>query len=148
MPQPQQHGQVLSQVCDLHHSSWQCGILNPLSETRDQTCVFIRQVCSPWATTGAPYFFNCSHNPHFIQGSAVQGNPDFWVSFECGQRMTFSQEQFFGLLTLYYDLGHKMNIWGHYGSGRGQRNLKAPQGGTGLLHRLIKERLVWLQHSR
>ena len=24
-------------VCDLHHSSQQCRILNPLSETRDQT---------------------------------------------------------------------------------------------------------------
>ena len=23
--------------CDLHHSSWQCRILNPLSEVRDQT---------------------------------------------------------------------------------------------------------------
>ena len=27
-----------SHVCDLHHSSWQCQILNPLSEARDQTC--------------------------------------------------------------------------------------------------------------
>ena len=26
-----------SRVCDLHHSSWQCQILNPLSEARDQT---------------------------------------------------------------------------------------------------------------
>ena len=24
-------------ICDLHHSSWQCQILNPLSEARDQT---------------------------------------------------------------------------------------------------------------
>ena len=24
----------LSCICDLHHSSWQCGILNPLSEAR------------------------------------------------------------------------------------------------------------------
>ena len=29
--------QELSRVCDLHHSSWQCQILNPLSEARDQT---------------------------------------------------------------------------------------------------------------
>ena len=27
-----------SLVCDLHHSSWQGWILNPLNETRDQTC--------------------------------------------------------------------------------------------------------------
>ena len=26
-------------VCDLHHNSWQCQILNPLSEARDQTYV-------------------------------------------------------------------------------------------------------------
>ena len=24
-------------MCDLHHSSWQCQIVNPLSEARDQT---------------------------------------------------------------------------------------------------------------
>ena len=27
-----------SHVCDLHHSSWQQWILNPLSKARDQTC--------------------------------------------------------------------------------------------------------------
>ena len=30
-----------SQVFDLHHSSRQCWILNPLSEARDQTCIFM-----------------------------------------------------------------------------------------------------------
>ena len=29
--------QDLSHICDLHHSSWQRWILNPLSEARDQT---------------------------------------------------------------------------------------------------------------
>ena len=28
-------------ICDLHHSSWQCRILNPLIETRDQTFVLM-----------------------------------------------------------------------------------------------------------
>ena len=28
----------LSCICDLHHSSWQHQIFNPLSEVRDQTC--------------------------------------------------------------------------------------------------------------
>ena len=28
--------QDLSHVCNLHHSSWQCQILNPLSKARDQ----------------------------------------------------------------------------------------------------------------
>ena len=31
----------LSHVCDLHHSSWQCRILNPLSEARDRTQVLM-----------------------------------------------------------------------------------------------------------
>ena len=31
----------LSHVCDLHHSSWQCQILNLLSETRDRTRILM-----------------------------------------------------------------------------------------------------------
>ena len=30
---------VSSHICDLHHSSWQCQILNPGSKARDQTQV-------------------------------------------------------------------------------------------------------------
>ena len=30
-----------SHVCDLHHSSRQCWILNPLSGARDQTCILM-----------------------------------------------------------------------------------------------------------
>ena len=37
----------LSHVCDLHHSSRQCWILNPLSEAKDRTCILMNpsQVC-------------------------------------------------------------------------------------------------------
>ena len=28
-------------ICNLHHSSWQCWFLNPLSEARDQTCILM-----------------------------------------------------------------------------------------------------------
>ena len=28
-------------ICDQHHSLWQCQILNPLSEARDQTRIFM-----------------------------------------------------------------------------------------------------------
>ena len=30
-----------SHVCDLHHSSWQRWLLNPLSEARDRTCILM-----------------------------------------------------------------------------------------------------------
>ena len=48
--------QDLSHICDLHHSSRQCRILNPLSEARDGTRnlmvpSWIRFCC---ATTGTP----------------------------------------------------------------------------------------------
>ena len=45
-----------SQLCDLHHSSWQCRILNPLSEAMDQTFNLMvpSQIHFPCATTGTP----------------------------------------------------------------------------------------------
>ena len=44
-------------ICDLHHSSWQCPILNPLSKARDWTCVLMdaSRIRFCWATTGTPY---------------------------------------------------------------------------------------------
>ena len=33
--------QDLGRICDLHHSSWQQRILNPVSEARDQTRVLM-----------------------------------------------------------------------------------------------------------
>ena len=37
----------LSHVCGLHHNSWQCQILNPVSKARDRTCVLMdaSQIC-------------------------------------------------------------------------------------------------------
>ena len=31
----------LSLVCNIHYGSWQCWILNPLREARDQTCTLL-----------------------------------------------------------------------------------------------------------
>ena len=51
----------LNRVCDLHHSSLQCQILNPLREARDQTCVLMdtSQIRFRYATMGTPksWFF-------------------------------------------------------------------------------------------
>ena len=45
----------LSQVCNLHHSSWQRWILNHLSKARDGTRVLMRVgFANCWATTGTP----------------------------------------------------------------------------------------------
>ena len=50
----------LSRVFDLHHSSQQCQILNPLSKARDWTHVLIDTswVRYSWATTGTPILIN------------------------------------------------------------------------------------------
>ena len=48
----------LSPVFNLHRSSQQRRILNPLSEVRDQTRVLLdtSQVCYHWATMGTPWY--------------------------------------------------------------------------------------------
>ena len=42
----------LSCVCNLHHSSWQCQILNALSEARDQTCILMDTSSLPLSHNG------------------------------------------------------------------------------------------------
>ena len=48
----------LNHICDLHHSSWQCWIPNPLSEARDQICILMDtgQICFHCTTMGTPNF--------------------------------------------------------------------------------------------
>ena len=45
--------------CDLHHSSWQWRILNPLIKTRHWSYILMctSQVCYCWATMGTPKFY-------------------------------------------------------------------------------------------
>ena len=47
-----------SRICDLHHSSWQHWIPNPLSEIRDRTHILMdsSQIRFPCATMGTPIF--------------------------------------------------------------------------------------------
>ena len=46
----------LSHICDPYHNSWQCQILNPLNDARDQTCVLMdpSQIHFCCATMGTP----------------------------------------------------------------------------------------------
>ena len=45
-----------SYVCNLHHRSWQCHILNPLHKARDRTCILMNTSWARfhWATTKTP----------------------------------------------------------------------------------------------
>ena len=49
----------LSRVLDLHHSLWQHQILNPPSEARDWTRIFMdaNQACNRWVTMGTSSSF-------------------------------------------------------------------------------------------
>ena len=53
---PATYGNYLSHVCNLHHSSGQRRILNPLSKARDWTRLLkdTGRVCYRWATVGNP----------------------------------------------------------------------------------------------
>ena len=56
-----------SRIFDLHHSSQQCWILNPLSKAGDPTCILmdISQIRFWWATKGAPVYKLLIHaHPH------------------------------------------------------------------------------------
>ena len=61
----------LSCVCDLHHSSWKCWILNPLSETTDQThnLMVPRQIRFRCATTGTLKRNSCTET---LEGKCSQ----------------------------------------------------------------------------
>ena len=53
---------AMSGVCELHHNSRQCGILNPLREPRDWTCNlmvpgWICFCCAMTGTPGSTFFF-------------------------------------------------------------------------------------------
>ena len=56
-PQTQQH-RIPSHICNLHHNSWHCQILNPLSKARDPTYISLdtSRVCYHWLTMGTPGF--------------------------------------------------------------------------------------------
>ena len=55
-----------SHICNLHHSSHLCWILNPLSEAKDRTrnLVVPSQIRFPWATMGTPGRFL---KPEYLQ---------------------------------------------------------------------------------
>ena len=64
IPQPQQCGTGdPSLVCNLHHSSQQCWILNPLCKARDQTHILMdtSRVHNPLSHNRNSWDFSCGH---------------------------------------------------------------------------------------
>ena len=57
-----------SHVCDLHHSSQQCQILNSLSKAKDRTHILVdtSQVHQPLSTTGTPIHYFLKSNTKCI----------------------------------------------------------------------------------
>ena len=65
-----------SRVCDLHRSSGQRGILNPLSQARDGTCIFMD---TSWVHSLLSHSGNCYALP--FKGRYVKGFVDIIFSF-------------------------------------------------------------------
>ena len=70
-------------VCELYRSSWQCQILNPWGEARDQTCNLMdpSQICFHWATLGTPFR---PFEKHFCLAtlSVYSSFPCFWCDMK------------------------------------------------------------------
>ena len=66
----------LSHVWELHHSSWQHWILNPLSGARNETWIFMDtgQVHFCWATMGTP-----SNHLHFVNIFCACSSKDIYI---------------------------------------------------------------------
>ena len=72
----------LSHICDVHHSSGQCWILNPLGEARGQTCILMdtHWVRYHRATTGTPCLsVKLTNNPCFIGSGMIP-----WLAVHSG----------------------------------------------------------------
>ena len=80
-----------SHVFDLHHSSWQHWILNPLSEARDWTCILTdaSQMHILWAMMGTPQ--SAIFNWKFIAVFSKDGISAFSTLLPHGQNDTWKQ---------------------------------------------------------
>ena len=54
------HGCDLSCVCNLHYSSWQHWILNPLKGSITVHSLIVSKNRSPWGSPGSPWFPSCA----------------------------------------------------------------------------------------
>ena len=89
-------------VQDLHHSSQQCQIHNPLREARDQTCILTdtSQISFHSATTGTPWCYVSG------SGSLCQPRPsyDYWRGKRASNSQAFNS-------TCWPDLNSESSFW-------------------------------------
>ena len=81
-----------SHVCDLHHSSEQCWIPNPLSKAKDGICILMNfsQICFHWAMTGTPVVdFKIGRQYKSLCLSSGKGKPWNWREWICFQKANF-----------------------------------------------------------
>ena len=69
-------------ICNLHHSSWQCQILNPLMEARDRTRNLMVPSRIPFccATVGTPGFLSTSRQTSLHRDCTHRHGGSEWLS--------------------------------------------------------------------
>ena len=70
----------LSRICDLHHSSWQHQVLNPLSEARNRTLILmdVSQVLNPLSHSR-----NCHHSDFYHMAGITYKISYIWNHMHC-----------------------------------------------------------------
>ena len=98
-----------SHICNLHHSSWQCWILNPLSKARDGTCNFMvpSWIHFRYTTMGTPEtlfsVFGYAHNIWKSLGQIL--NPCYSIDpNHCRILNLLSHNSMFLLLFIFFKL--------------------------------------------
>ena len=98
--------QNLSLICNLHHSSWQHRIINPLSEAKDRTCILMdtSQVVTTEPQQGTPlsiYFF-------FFPLWLFRAAPEAYGSFQARGQIGAAASS---LHQSHNNLGSKPQLW-------------------------------------
>ena len=96
----------LSCICTLHHSMWQCWILNPLSKARDWTCILrdTGQVHHHWVTMRTPkqYYYveygNKEYSISSFQREEPNGSWEFQTSFSPEKEALHATSRKYGLV--------------------------------------------------
>ena len=106
----------LSHVCDLHHSSQQRQILNPLSEARDRThhLMVPSRICFCYGMMGIPFFWRILLESRFLDSTPELINSNIWGEIWEAKMLTFHSllQPWWFILVLKLE-NHSSNIYSH-----------------------------------